>query len=101
MVWHGVPADAVCRGRAEVLERLRRTVARGVPRAEALELIAGDRAVVLGVRSPDLREIGDVPLSGQLYNVFEVRDGEIASARDFARRDDALRAAHADAPLWT
>jgi limonene-1,2-epoxide hydrolase len=101
VIWHGLPADAVCRSRAEVLEMLRRTVARGLPRAEAVELIAGDRAVALGVRSPDLRAIGDVPLAGQLYNVFELRDGVIAFARDFARREDALRAAQADAPVLT
>lgn len=100
VTWYGVPADVVCRSRAEVAVMLARTIARGRPEAEALELIAGRRAVVLAVRSPDLREIGDVPLPGQLYNVFEVRDGVIVAARDFVERDDALRAAQADAPAW-
>jgi len=101
VIWHGLPADAVCRNRAEVLEMLRRTVARGLPRASALELVAGDGAVMIGVRSADLREIGDVPLSGQLYNVFQLRDGVIVFATDFARREDALGAAGADPPAWT
>jgi limonene-1,2-epoxide hydrolase len=100
ITWHGLPSDAVCHNRAEVAEMLRRTIARGLPRADALELIAGDRAVVLGVRSHDLHEIGDVTLPGQLYNVFEIRDGLIVAARDFVERDDALQAAQADAPAW-
>jgi limonene-1,2-epoxide hydrolase len=101
VTWHGLPADAICRSRAEVADMLRRTIARGRPETEALELIAGSRAVVLGVRSPDLREIGDVPLPGQLYNVFEIRDGVIVAARDFIHRADALQAAQAKAPTWT
>lgn len=96
--WHGVPDDALCSNRDEVLGMLERS-----PRlnTEALELIVGDSAVVLGVRSPELREIGDVPLAGQLYNVFEIREGAIASVRDFTRRGDALRAAGAHAPEWS
>jgi limonene-1,2-epoxide hydrolase len=100
VTWHGLPADAVCRNRAEVAEMLRRTVARGLPRADTLELIASDRAVVLGVGSPDLQEIGDVALPGQLYNVFEIREGVIVAARDFIHRADALQAAQAKAPTW-
>jgi hypothetical protein len=46
-------------------------LATGVPRTSALELIAGETAVVLGVRSDDLLAIAGVPLPGQLYNVFE------------------------------
>jgi hypothetical protein len=76
-------------------------LATGVPRTSALELIAGETAVVLGVRSDDLLAIAGVPLPGQLYNVFEILDARITSARDFARRTDALRAARAREPQWT
>src|SRR5215213_5111256 len=86
--WTGVPADARCESRDEVMELLGGTFGRSV-RAEALELIAGEDAIVLGVRSPDLREIGDVALPGQLYNVFAARDGLIASVTDFVHRDEA------------
>jgi hypothetical protein len=65
-----------------------------------VELIAGARAVVLGVRSHELQNIGDVSLPGQLYNVFEVRDGVIVAARDFIHRADALQAAQPEAPTW-
>jgi hypothetical protein len=55
---------------------------------------------VLGVRSPELQEIGDQPLPGQLLNVFTVRDGRISSVQDYAKRSDALRAAGANEPGW-
>jgi len=95
--WRGLPDDAVCTSRDEVLDMLRHTPP---PDTEALELNAGKGTVVLGVRSQDLTEIGEVPLAAQLYNVFEIRDGAIASVRDFAHRADALRAAQAQEPKW-
>ena len=64
-------------------------------------MIRGDTGVALGVRSDDVQVIADVPVPGQLYNVFEVRDGRIASIRDFIRRRDALHAAGASEPQWT
>jgi hypothetical protein len=38
-------------------------------RAEALELVVSNDMIVLGVRSPDLREVGGVAIPGQLFNV--------------------------------
>jgi len=101
VTWRGIVPDAVCRDRAEVLDMLEHRLAVGTPRAEALELIHGNTGVALGVRSDDLQEIADVPVPGQLFNVFEVRDGRIASIRDFIRRRDALHAAGANEPRWT
>jgi ketosteroid isomerase-like protein len=80
---------------------LEHRLAVGPPRAEALEVIRGDTGVGRGVRSGDLQLIADLPVPGQLYNVFEVRDGRIASIRDFIRRRDALHAAGASEPPWT
>jgi limonene-1,2-epoxide hydrolase len=101
VTWRGLPEDALCRNRDEVLDMLEDRLAGDPPRTAALELIGGDAAVVLGARSDDLQAIGDVPLPDQLYNVFEVRDGQIASVRDFSRRRDALHAARAGEPHWT
>jgi hypothetical protein len=70
----------------------------GVRSVNALEPVARDGRVVLGVRSPEFHEIGDVPLAGMLFNVFTVRNGRIASIQDYANRGDALRAAGADEP---
>jgi ketosteroid isomerase-like protein len=101
VVWRALPADAVCHNRDDVLEMLEADeLHEGLRSIDALELVAGDGTVVLGVRSPELQEIGDVALTGQLFNVFALRDGRIASIQDYATRDEALRAAHADAPGW-
>ena len=99
VVWRGIREDFVCHGRREVLELLREAL-RGAPAVEAIEVVAGERAVALGIRSPDLREIGGVPIPGQLFNVFELRDGRIVAIQDHVRREDALRAAGAAAPDW-
>ena len=100
VVWRGVPGDAICRNRAEVIEMLREQLDSGVPRAQALELVAGPDTVVLGVRSPQLREIGEVALPGQLFSVFQVGGGRIVAAHDHATRSEALRAARAAEPSW-
>jgi ketosteroid isomerase-like protein len=100
VTWRGIVSDAVCRDRTEVLDMLEDRLAVGTPRAETVELICGDTGVVLGVRSDDLQVIADVRVPGQLYNVFEIRDGRIAAVRDFIRRRDALHAAGATEPQW-
>jgi ketosteroid isomerase-like protein len=101
VTWRGIVSDAVCRDRAEVLDMLEHRLAVGPPRVETLELICGDTGAVLGVRSDDLQVIADVPVPGQLHNVFEVRDGGIAAVHDHVRRRDALHAAGANEPQWT
>jgi hypothetical protein len=55
---------------------------------------------VLGAKVPGLSEVGDVALGGQLYNVFRVRRGRIVEVVDYARRDEAITAAGAQAPAW-
>ena len=101
VTWRGLPADAVCQDRDEVLDMLRADeLHTGLRAVRALELVAGDDAVALGVRSPELDAIGDVPLDGQLFNVFTVREGRIASIQDYATRAEALRAAGGADPAW-
>jgi hypothetical protein len=56
--------------------------------------------VVLGAKVPGLSEVGDVAPGGQLYNVFRVRRGRIVEVVDYARRDEAITAAGAQAPAW-
>ncbi|MGH2848557.1 MAG: hypothetical protein ACRDL0_21560, partial [Thermoleophilaceae bacterium] len=73
----------------------------GLRGAEAVELLTPDsETVVLGAKVPGLTEVGDVPLGGQLFNVFRVRNGRIVEVADYARRDEALTAAGAQAPAW-
>ena len=101
VVWRGVVPDAVCRNRQEVLDMLGDQLGEGLPRVDALELVATDSGVVLGVRSPDLTEIAGVPLAGQLFNVFTVVDGRIVAVQDHPDRAAALRAAGAGEPVWS
>jgi hypothetical protein len=65
---------------------------------EALEVIATEEKVVLGVRSIQLREVGGVPLRGQIFQVFTLRqgDGRIVRVDEYERRGEALAAAGAE-----
>jgi hypothetical protein len=113
VIWRGIPDEAVCRDREDVLEMLRDSftpcpddpkrheLEPGLRGAEAVELLAPDaETVVLGAKVPGLSEVGDVALGGQLYNVFRVRRGRIVEVVDYARRDEAITAAGAQAPAW-
>ena len=96
VVWWDVSGEPACRGRDQVLEWLRASAAAPRQRAvEALELIATSEHAVLGIRDPERRELAGVPLEGQLFVVFTVREGKVVELRDYPRRDDALRAAGA------
>jgi limonene-1,2-epoxide hydrolase len=99
ITWRGVRDAAVCRGRDEVLEMLRGSL-EGRLGADAVELVAADRAAVLGAKLPGLAEIGGVDLRGQLFNVFRVECGRIVAVEDHALREEALAAAGATAPEW-
>jgi limonene-1,2-epoxide hydrolase len=112
--WRGVPEEAICRNREDVLEMLanslvpcpedpgRHELEPGLRGAEAVELITADDAdtVVLGAKVPGLSEIGGQDLGGQLFNVFRIKDGRIVEVADYARRQEALAAAGARAPAW-
>jgi ketosteroid isomerase-like protein len=93
--WQGVREDFACANRDEAMEMLREQQCEehGV---EALELIATEEKVVLGVRSAQLQEVGGVPLEGQIFQVFSLRDGVIVRVDEYERRGDALVAAGAD-----
>jgi limonene-1,2-epoxide hydrolase len=111
--WRGIPDGAVCRDREDVIEMLSDSYVScpedprepelepGLRGAEAVELVAaGPETVVLGAKVAGLSEIGGVPVYGQLFNVFRVRDGRIVDVADYARRAEALAAARAKPPLW-
>ena len=102
VVWWDVSGQPACRGRAEVLEWLRASVAAPRERSvRALELIAASEHAVLCIRDPEYRELAGVPLEGQLFVVFAVRDGEVIELRDFPRVDEALHAAGvAEGATW-
>jgi len=113
VIWRGIPDDGVCRNREDVVEMLRDSylpcpedpqrleLEPGLRGAEVVELVsAGPETVVLGAKVAGLVEIGGIPVHGQLFNVFQVRDGRIVEVTDYARRAEAMAAAGVDAPLW-
>ncbi len=99
VTWRGVRDEAICRNRDEVLEMLQGSL-EGRLGADAVELVAGDAAAVLGAKLPGLAEIGGVDVRGQLFNVFRIGCGRIVAVEDYAHRDEALAAAGTEAPLW-
>jgi limonene-1,2-epoxide hydrolase len=96
--WEGVAADVACHGRDAVLDMFAEVFrSRDGYTVEGIELRASAHRVVLGVRDPERVEIGGIELHGQLFTVFTLEEGRIVHARDFARREDAFRAAGLDA----
>jgi hypothetical protein len=95
--WQGVREDFICENRDEAMEMLRQQQ-REEYGVEALELVATEEKVVLGVRSTQLQEIGGVPLGGQIFQVFTLRhhDSQIVRVDEYTRRGEALEAAGAE-----
>lgn len=60
---------------------------------DSLELIGSDRHIVLGVHAPELGEVDDVEIGGEIYNVFTIEDGRITRIADYLGREEALAAA--------
>jgi ketosteroid isomerase-like protein len=92
--WQGIREDLVCEDREQAMEVLREQQ-REEHGVEALELVATEEKVVLGVRSDQLREVGGVPLEGQIFQVFTLRDGIIVRVDEYESRSEALAAADA------
>jgi limonene-1,2-epoxide hydrolase len=99
VTWRGIRDLSICRSRDEVLEMLQGSL-EGRLGAEAVELIAGDGAAVLGAKVPGLSEIGGTDVRGQLFNVFRVGCGRIIAVEDYAHREEALAAAGVKPPQW-
>ena len=93
--WQGIREDFVCEDREAALALLRERQ-REEHGVEALELVATEEKVVLGVRSTQLREVGGVPLGGQIFQVFTLREGVIVRVEEYERRGEALAATGAE-----
>ena len=93
--WQGIREDLVCEDRDEAMALLREQQ-REEHGVEALELVATEEKVMLGVRSTQLQEVGGVPLGGQIFQVFTLRDGVIVRVDEYQRRSEALAAAGAE-----
>ena len=93
VTWQGIEPQFRCEGRDQVLDMLRARIEAGTPRVERLELEAAGDRVLLGVAGPDFDSIGDVPLGGEIYLVFMLREGRIVRIHDYWTRDEARVAA--------
>lgn len=101
VVWEGIRPDLRCDGRQEAMDVIRHRFAAGPFVVEAVEVIAGDGAVAVGLRGPGFNATpGDLETVGQIYNVFSVRDGKVVRWRDYLARREALAAAGADGHEW-
>jgi limonene-1,2-epoxide hydrolase len=89
VIWVDVAGSIACRGRDELLAWLRASPAHP-HQVDALELIADEHHVVLGVHDETREELAGVVLHGQLFTVFTVEEAQIVQLRDFARRAEAL-----------
>jgi hypothetical protein len=92
--WWGVREDFACEDRDEAMEMLREQQ-REEHGVEALDLIATEARVILGIRSTQLQEIGGVPLGGQIFTLGD-HDGRIVRVDEYRRRSEALEAAGAE-----
>ena len=93
--WQGIREDFVCENREEAMELLREQQ-REEHGVKALELVATEEKVMLGVRSTQLQEVGGVPLGAQISQVFTLHDGIIVRVDEYERRGEALTAADAE-----
>jgi hypothetical protein len=93
--WQGIREDFVCEDREAALALLREQQ-REEHGVEALELVGTEEKVMLGVRSTQLQEVGGVPLGGQIFQVFTLREGIIVRVDEYERRGEALAAAGAE-----
>ena len=99
VIWVDVAGSIACRGRDQVLAWLRASPAAS-HQVDALELVADQNRVVLGVHDQTREELAGVELHGQLFTVFTVDEGQIVHLRDHAHRADALADAGLDDPGW-
>jgi len=89
VIWVDVAGSIACQGRDQVLAWLRASL--GHPHhVDALELVADQDHVVLGVHDESREELAGVELHGQLFTVFTVDERQIVQLRDFAQRAEAL-----------
>jgi ketosteroid isomerase-like protein len=90
-----------CANREQLVAWIGGRISRSEFRVDAVEVVVGDEDhVAMGVRGPDLEEVGGEYVGGQLYEVFTIRDGRIVAIRHYLRRDEALAAAGARSVPW-
>lgn len=97
VVWQGIRDELSCHGPEELVEMFISgyEASRGI---DSLELLGGEKHVVLGARGAELDEINGIEVGGAIYNVFTIEDGRITRIEDYLRRPDAMAAAGIASP---
>jgi len=78
--WQGIREDFVCEDRKEAMDMLREQQ-REEHGVEALELVATEEKVVLGVRSTQLREVGGILGSWHSRSCIDRRPRDLRGTR--------------------
>jgi len=90
VVWLDVAGGVACDGREHALAWLRAAPTE-LNEVDAVELLANDEHVVLGVRNHARKELAGIRLEdGQSFTVFTLTDGKIVRLRGHIHRADAL-----------
>jgi ketosteroid isomerase-like protein len=98
VVWQGVREDYVCHDRKEVLDTLRQL---GHVADEHIELVQQGDKVVLGVGGTGFDRVGDVPVGGQIFQVFTFEGDKVIHMQDYLTREEALTTADAtESAMW-
>jgi hypothetical protein len=92
VIWQGLRGDYICRNRKEAMEIVRPSLGR-MGLGDHLEILMHGQQVVLGLGAPDFRKLGDVPIDGQIFQVFNFRDGTVVRIQEYKTREEALVAA--------
>jgi limonene-1,2-epoxide hydrolase len=100
VVWVDVAGGVACDGRDQALSWLHSTPAE-LNEIDAIELLANEEHVMLGVRNHARRELAGLQLEdGQTFTVFTLRDGRIVSLRGYIHREEALASAGLSGYRW-
>ena len=89
VIWQGVNEDLVCHGPDEVIAAFISGYD-ATQEIDSVEVLAGTDRVVLGVRAPDLGEIGGVQIGHEIYNVFTITNEKITRIEDYLQRQACL-----------
>jgi ketosteroid isomerase-like protein len=92
VVWQGIREGLVCTGAAEVVAAFVSAYDAN-QEIDSLELLGGERHIILGVHAHDLGEIDGDDFGGEIYNLFTIEHEKITRIEDYLDRDEAVAAA--------
>jgi hypothetical protein len=99
VIWEGLSPDQDCHGRDQAAQRIQDLLGRRRLTFDAVEVIAHDDTVVVGVGGPRFSATpGNSQAASQVFLLFTMRYGAVVRAKIYPRREEALAAAGAADP---